>query len=121
MDLYGPDSDVLRLQIDMFLFAMGRGVVKKIDFLDEMNESIEYNGEKCILLAGRGKEYMTGQGTGMWKVYVLPSATYMVRFAQYLRDDNVELEIETFGLNRKNDCFYPESTEIRIPLVSCKT
>ena len=111
LNLSAPDSMAWRFQTDLFFFAMGRGVAIKIDFLNEVNESIERNGEKCVLITGQCGEYLSEKG--IWKAYVIPDAAYMVRQAQYLCNDNMILEIETFGLNRQNDCFYPEKTEIK--------
>jgi hypothetical protein len=115
LDLHAPNAEVLSLQIDMFLFALGRGVSRKIAFSDDINiiESVDRHGELCILLTGTGY-YRSGNGT--WECHVLPNAAYMLRHAKYSRDDDIMLEIETFGLNRKNDCFFPEKAEIRIPL-----
>jgi len=116
-NLHVPDSTTLSLQIDLFLFAVGRGVTKNVDVLDGVNEATERNGEQCVLITGQSKRYLSGEGT--WKIYVLPDADYMVRYAQYFRGsdtDNAALEIETFGLNKKDGFFYPAKTEVRISL-----
>jgi hypothetical protein len=113
LDLYAPDSTVFSFQFDLFLLAMGRGIANEIGSLDAMHESVEWNGEKCVLIMGQCKGRIFGE-PGTWKVYVLPKAAYMVRHAQFLFNDDVYFEVETFGLNRKNDCFYPEKSDIRI-------
>ena len=113
LDLFAPDDSPLLFQFDLFLFAMGRGIVNNIDVLDAIDKSAVWNGEECISITGRGS-FSLG-GPGRWKVHVLPNAAYMVRHAQYLYDDNVVFEVETFGLNRKNDCFFPEKSEVKIP------
>jgi hypothetical protein len=115
-NLHAPDSTTLSLQIDLFLFAMGRGVIKNVDLLVETHEPIERNGERWVLITGSSKRYLSGEGT--WKIYVLPDADYMVRSAQYFRShdtDHAALEIETFGLNKKEGFFYPDKTEVRLP------
>ena len=115
LDLHAPNSDTLSLQMDKFLFALGRGVSRKIVFDDDTTlEFVERNGESCIFIAGTG-DYMSGKGT--WEFYVLPDAAYMLRYARFFRG-RMMLEIETFGLNRQNGCFFPERAEVGIPLGS---
>ena len=112
LNLDAPDSRTWRLQTDLFLFALGRGIVKKIELLGEVKESIERNGEMCVLIVGQGGEYLSEKG--IWRVYALPHAAYMLRYAHYSHGDEVLLEIETFGLKRNGDCFYPEMSEVRV-------
>ena len=114
LDLFAPDSNTLSYRLGLFLIAMGRGVANKIDVLDAVNKSVDWNGEECVMIEGQGKCFMFPEARGVWKVHVLPNAAYMVRHAQYLYDGVVRIEVETFGLNYKNDCYYPEKSEIRI-------
>ena len=115
LDLHAPNSDTLSFQMDKFLFAIGRGVSRKIVFGDDTKvELVERNDESCVFITGIG-DYMSGRG--IWEFYVLADAAYMLRYARFFRG-GVMLEIETFGLNKNNDCFSPEKTEIRIPLGS---
>ena len=113
LDLYAPDSNTLSLQFDLFPYAMGRGIANKIRVWDVVTESVEWNNEKCVSIKGQG-EWLHKEELGTWKIHVLPEAAYMVRHAQYLLDGAVKFEVETFGLNSKNDCFYPEKSEIKI-------
>ena len=116
LHMCAPHARTLRLQIDLFCFAMGRGVAQYLDLLDEANESVERNGEQCVLITAQSKEYLANKGT--WKVYFLPGADYMIRHAQYLRDGEVELEIETFGINKKDGYVYPDKTEVKLSMSS---
>ena len=113
LDLYSPDDTTLSFQFDLFHYAMGRGIAKNIDVLETVDKSVEWNGEECVLITGQGS--FSFGGPGKWKVHVIPHAAYMIRHAQYLYDGNVVFEVETFGLNRNNDCFFPKESEIKIP------
>jgi hypothetical protein len=116
LDLHASDSEVLSFHLEMFLFAIGRGVSRKIVFGDDANviESVNFKGVPCVFVSGIG-QYMAGRGK--WEFYMLKDAAYMLRYAKFLRDGtDMGLEIETFGLNRQNDCFFPERAEVRVLL-----
>ena len=115
LNLYDPDSDTLSYRLGLFLVAMGRGITKNIDVVETVDKSTEWNGEECVLIIGQivghGKGYFGAPG--VWRIHALPDAAYMIRHAQFLYDGVVFIEVETFGLNCKDDCFYPEKSEIK--------
>jgi hypothetical protein len=112
-EVHAVDAETLSLQIDKFIFALGRGICRKISSLSgtDMPKQINYKGESCLYFTGQGN-YMSGKG--MWEVYVSPNGDYMVRHAQFTKNDEVLVEVNTFGTNSNGECLYPDRSEVKV-------
>ncbi|MDR0704154.1 MAG: hypothetical protein LBF88_04120 [Planctomycetaceae bacterium] len=116
---YDPDESPLDFQTSMFMYALGRGLCKKVIQIDQVKKSID-NADFPSMYCITGVGELFSSGKGRWEIYLLPDQMFMVKRAMFYSENRAKpkFELETFGIKKNGDCVFPEKSIIRIPLGS---